>query len=682
MNKTKNDEMIRPFTIGKEDEIRPFIIGKGDEMKPFTVSKENEMKKPFIIEKDEKITEKLCANIVQYDEAVCELEGQSLIEKKCKQNKEQEENAEKLKRIEQGKNSTNANTATSEQKAQTNEKREVITDVFNQVSNYTLTPYEKIIFLDRNGKEISEREIIRLKIEIERETPKEFEVRTVDIHRIAKLIGKRFSTARVDETESKAEKIVESEFRRKTYGIRIIRCLTQAGWQVVDGRHLYVHDALCMGVNTTIQTGVSLPKYTSVSLQQLKEYCHRALNIYGDKSVAATMFLYAFTGVTYKLFDEAGYPPHFLLFLNGKTGAMKTTIGKILFNQLKCEKHRDHVRRIDADTIVSFERALVEQGIDTITLIDDYAPAKTEKKKAELADKLESIIRMVGDGSTKSRSNTSLQDVQGEGVHGTVVLTGEIRGKGLSSNLRCLYCEIVRDKVNVENVSFFQENPYAFTTVVSSFADFLSNNWEKCFTHIKQEFPKKRIEIARKIEERRLVDSVVVLQIIAEIFQNFLMQYNICTVPEAENLVGTLKNLVIENAVYSQSISDEETPGLMYLKAVNVLMTQNKIVVCDKAVFVNNGKIHGFEDEKFFFFVPEMVFAEVQNYFRSLRTYFPLDLRETTICLYEDGYIKTCSNGVGKRTYYARISTDNSGKKQKFLKISKEIMQQIAEADE
>ena len=107
MNKTKNDEMIRPFTIGKEDEIRPFIIGKGDEMKPFTVSKENEMKKPFIIEKDEKITEKLCANIVQYDEAVCELEGQSLIEKKCKQNKEQEENAEKLKRIEQGTKSTN-----------------------------------------------------------------------------------------------------------------------------------------------------------------------------------------------------------------------------------------------------------------------------------------------------------------------------------------------------------------------------------------------------------------------------------------------------------------------------------------------------------------------------------------------------------------------------------------------
>ena len=149
MNKTKNDEMIRPFIIGKEDEIRPFIIGKGDEIKPFTIGEKNE-RKPFIIKKGNEIDERLSADVIQYDEAVCELEGQSLIEKKCKQNKEQEENAEKLKRIEQGKNSTNANTATSEQKAQTNEKREVITDVFNQVSNYTLTPYEKIIFLDRN----------------------------------------------------------------------------------------------------------------------------------------------------------------------------------------------------------------------------------------------------------------------------------------------------------------------------------------------------------------------------------------------------------------------------------------------------------------------------------------------------------------------------------------------------
>lgn len=62
-------------------------------------------------------------------------------------------------------------------------------------------------------------------------------------------------------------------------------------------------------------------------------------------------------------------------------------------------------RRIDADTLNSFERAVVLSGRDTTLLIDDYAPAKTPQKKAEMQNKLEMIVRMVGDGATKSRSN-------------------------------------------------------------------------------------------------------------------------------------------------------------------------------------------------------------------------------------------------------------------------------------
>ena len=266
--------------------------------------------------------------------------------------------------------------------------------------------------------------------------------------------------------------------KNKTYKLNTIYCFVEHGWQNIDGKMWYLNDNVLAGRFRRIETGVKLPRY-NYKQEQLKNVFFSAMSLYKDMKSISTMVLFSLLGVTYRLFVEAGHTPHFLLFLNGKTGSMKTTIGKILFMQLTDDAHRDYPRRIDTDTVVSFERAIVTKGRDTITLIDDYSPAKTAQKKAELQNKLEAIIRMVGDGSTKSRSNQSLDDVQGEGVQGGVVLTGELRGKGVSSNLRCLYCQMYREQANVEIVTWFQDNPYAYTTLIESFTEYLSENWDR-----------------------------------------------------------------------------------------------------------------------------------------------------------------------------------------------------------
>lgn len=119
------------------------------------------------------------------------------------------------------------------------------------------------------------------------------------------------------------------------------------------------------------------------------------------------------------------------MFLTGKTGSFKTSIAQVLFVQVEREEHRRHLRRLDSDTDVSMERGLILNGRDNVTVFDDFSPAQNNYKKNKLERSLEMLVRMVGDGSTRSRSNVKLEDQRGNGIKGTVVLTGGIKGARL-----------------------------------------------------------------------------------------------------------------------------------------------------------------------------------------------------------------------------------------------------------
>ncbi|MCI5873845.1 MAG: hypothetical protein MR012_09265 [Roseburia sp.] len=683
----KEKRMVKPFVIKKDTEpIRPFTIGKDTKLiSPFTVGKESRLVSPFAIEKGIELVEAYTDNKVKENAVIHPFTIASDIEKLVSSEMALSKASVEVSDSDKECGKAAQNTAMDESKGNcgkkdaTKEKRMKVEEelAFEPVANYILTPIQKIIYINRCGEEVHENEEILVRVEINGQCPENIIVKTSDIYRIAAIIGRRFSSATVDCFEPKAEKIVEAEFRRKTQRIPIVRCYFEAGWQDVDGVWVYLYDGLQLGCRGLTKTNLSLLVH-SYTPTQIAEIVQRALHIYKQKEIVATLFLFSFTGVLYRIFELAGFTPHFLLFLNGKSGSMKTTIAKILYTQLVEPKHREHVRRVDADTVVSFERAIVKRGVDTITLIDDYAPAKTAQKKAELQQKLESIIRMIGDGSTKSRSNANLDDIQGEGVRGTVVLTGEIRGKGLSSNLRCLYCEMRRENADVEIVTWFQENPEAFNSVIAMFTNYLSLNWDACIGYIQRQLPVLRQIISKKISERRLIDSAVVLWLVADFVEDFLINFCGSEREQTHMQFEELKQCMLLNVQYSQMLTDEDTPGVMFVKALKNLIELKELRICEKENFVFAGNMDGFEDSGDFYLVPERVFEKVMQHFSIVKEYFPLDLRETVVALHEEGFIKTYANGRGKRTYYARVSLDK-GNKTKFLRISRKVLEQFGE---
>ena len=543
-------------------------------------------------------------------------------------------------------------------------------------ANFCIIPKIRYIYINRMGEQNREREEILAEIVFNGVQKEIFYIKTKDISNLCKIIRKRFAIACIDFETKNVEKWIERDFREAVRQCRIVCRYYEQGWQMICGEMVYANkSAKCFkDVEYTMSANLPLvncsPEYIGKSLLI-------AFDLYQNRSSMATMIMYSLLGVMYRPFKEAGYPPKFLLFLYGKTGSMKTTIAKILFSQLGDDKVRDNPRRIDSDTIVSFERAVIESGYDTVTLIDDYNPAKSRKKKEEMTNKLESIIRLVGDASSKSRSNIKLEDCRGEGVQGTVVLTGELRGKGLSSNLRCLYCKMTREMVGIDTISWFQGNPYIYTTIIHEFAKYVSENWIWKVTHIRNSFPCLRTEINEILSERRLVDAVVTLVIVYHFMYDFLVNY--CKVKEDEVMkaVGNVEQDIISNAQMSQAISSEDSPSVLFIKTINDLMRVGTIVLGTGKIAMHDiDKFDGFDDMDYFYFNPEMVFKKVRSFLMASNIDLAMDLKEMLIALYDDGILKTAPNGKGKRTYCVRIGVGD-GKKQNFLKISKVTFRRV-----
>lgn len=211
--------------------------------------------------------------------------------------------------------------------------------------NYCVQPIKREIYLNRFGNEIKEREEIICQIKIESSYPMEFSILTRDIRRLTLIIGDKFSGALLNPDIKHAAKNVENLFRKATQGIPVSKNYIDHGWQKIDDVWVYVHDGLSSSGNLAFRTGMRLPFY-NCDRRRAAQIFFQAYNLYEDKGPMSVMLAFSMLGVLYRVFDEARYAPQFLLFVNGKTGSMKTTLSKILFIQLTDDMHRDTPRRI------------------------------------------------------------------------------------------------------------------------------------------------------------------------------------------------------------------------------------------------------------------------------------------------------------------------------------------------
>ncbi len=536
--------------------------------------------------------------------------------------------------------------------------------------NFTLEPSEKLIYINRLGEEDHAREEIVVNIRIAGNSPDTFIIRTSQIRQIAMIVGNRYAAATINYGVKKVERVIENRFRRKVHAAPVRRIFTDAGWQVIDGARNYVHDGKNPSPIGTFKTGKNLPSY-KMQVKDVGQVFFSACALYRNLATIGVMLMFSLLGVLYQIFDAAGFPPRFLLFLNGKTGSMKTTLARILFVQLEGDANRGKLRRIDTDTMNSQDRGIVVSGRDTVTVFDDFSPAKSPSDRVNKIHNLENLIRMAGDGSTKSRSDTGLADRRGEGVQGVIVVTGELTGHGLSSMLRCFFCFMKREEINEEMVSYFQNNPFLYTTFIEHFTWFVGKNWDQMVSYIKEELPRERETAKKLIKERRVIDAACALRLTADFTERFLINYCQCDTARASQLISEIKAGIIQSAVLSEMLCQEESPADQIARAIGqLLLSREFLMIQSRPTQENFAGIDGFEETDYYYFRPERLYAKVRGFLHLGGQEIMLDLGEVAQLLVNEGVAKPSPNGRNKKTNFARIPIGTE-KHVRFLKIFK-----------
>lgn len=498
-----------------------------------------------------------------------------------------------------------------------------------------------------------------------------------DIKNVLIRIQERYPQVRTNPKIKRIKQVLENTVRSQLNEDVKRYCYTQAGWNVYRGQRIYVHKGIALR-DCIVNTEQNLPYINIADRNELVSIWKKMFFLYRVKDISLVLSLFTVSGVLYRLFEEAGYPIRTVLYIIGKTGSFKTALSKILFTQLSEDDYRGTPRRIDFDTGASLERTLISEGTDTVTFFDDVSPAKTRTAHSAIQNNLELILRMAGDGSTKSRSNGKLENVRGEGIHGTVVVTGEVMANGLSSNLRCLYLCIKKDMVNIEKVTWLQKNAFAVCTFILHFTDFVSENWEQILTKIATEFPGYRNDVLGNLASSRLIDCYAQLNLMADIVKEFLLNYCMATSELIGGLFEDQQHSILSAVLNSERLTEESEPADIFIDAFLSILEERGFFIINRKDLADNQDADGFIDEGFLYMREQRCYLKVVDWIAKGRISFPFNLKQTERFLCEAEYIVTSPNGENKITYCARVLIGKS--KKNFLKFRGDMLRDFCVA--
>lgn len=503
----------------------------------------------------------------------------------------------------------------------------------------------KILFMTKNQNGILEDLFFEVYTE-EGETVS-FDVSYENRKGLLDIIRKKIAYAYLSPMFKSGKDIFDVYIGTLTKNVPVKTKIGKAGWQ--DSLKRYVTDDCNLGSDFIINTGKSFERDWNISDFQLGRYIHQMLSISTNMAHGVICVTYTLTGVLAKPFEDAGYPIRFTLFVNGKTGSLKTALAKVVFCYFNPTKpKRLHTFRDTANSIDIYAGA----QRDDICLLDDFRPPTSKAHKAHMDEVLERMITHIGDGVSKNRTNANLERVDGKIHRGGSVITGEYKGGGESSRLRCFFLDVQNDEIQGEKLRFFQNNPRCWTSVLARFVTYVEKNYDNIVVHIRRNMERRIKVLDEQGIAKRCCEQGATFYVIYDLLCEFLLSLG---APVPEEKKDAYMQCILETLKKSESAAREMSMINCYAKALYYVYLKRQIVLenslreyCENVAkcdgFVENGYLY-VDDTKVKALIHACLMTSAQGY---------LDGAQGTTELADLGILSTFSNGKNKRSFYAR----------------------------
>ena len=277
------------------------------------------------------------------------------------------------------------------------------------------------------------------------------------------------------------------------------------GWFELNGKVIFAK-----GTSSAYATA-PIPNIEELSLIEKQDIYKEGINFLevGDrKSEISVMFLFAHMGFSAYWFEKGGLPCRFCLYLNGPSGALKTSTANVIANVFEADLSKKNLRFTATDASL---KNILHSLRDTTILVDDYSATEAETKKHGTTI-MENIIRIVGDGVLPSKMGFG-GPVQRK-LRAAVIMTGEDdAGLAESSVLRCVNLSIKRETFSGKHLMKYQGSEILkkYFALYVKFLELYGNEVKVFMEKYLVEFRERYTNISPRLRDAAIVFEVQIM---------------------------------------------------------------------------------------------------------------------------------------------------------------------------
>jgi len=552
------------------------------------------------------------------------------------------------------------------------------TEAMRLISNFIITPLRlvTVVGVNREPSVLLEYNVSTMRMCLGTRE----EISIADLDTITDRVRDKFAGCDINHNVTKVAANIVFHLRSQFLNLPKAEKYSNSGWFKVNSVWSYVHDGISSANDSIIfDTGYQIATNKSLSPREAMQSAMGMLAVGNDANVIVPLVLYAHLGVLFALFEEAGFPPRMLMFVNGKTGSLKTAVCSVLFNLTG-----DNKRNIPAtfrDTVASVEAKFADYA-DKVLLLDDYSPATTAKNRADMNKLLEDVIRYFGDGKGRGRSNVSVTKAVSTVPRGLCCITGEDTGGSQSSLLRCILIDVANGSFNGRLLAPYQSAPTLWTTHFYHFVQYVGGCFDARKAEIQEEFPLLRSKFCGVLSAGRTVDSAVHLYLTARIILAYGVHVGWLPANDVPATLDVWQNAIITALKRSETASTDLDPVRFYITTLfEAVASGAESIAASKEDFTENPGVLGYDCNGKWHVWPDRIYDLAKKRCTVLGRTFPLSQKKIHAALADAHVIEISQDKRGSGIQNNYLYREGFGERPRMLVIDREIAQRYVEED-
>ncbi len=447
----------------------------------------------------------------------------------------------------------------------------------------------------------------------------------------------------------------DSSKREYVYGI--------TGWRKIDGRWEFLmpgDEQVTVQLKDKLRRYGMEHRYTQQDLEILVQLLREPP---ASQEVFLTMLAFAFLSPLNHFLEMADHVPNFVLLLQGRTGARKSTLAALVLSFFGKFTATSLPMSFRDTANYTMNNAFALK--DVLTCIDDFHPTE-RMEEGKLKGSAQQILRGYGDRTGKGRLNHDCTVMESRPPQGNAIITAEMAPNiGESATARYFSLELKEKDVDLDRLTVYQsaaENGvlqrcmYAYICWLKE--SFLSTpEKENDFVQALKELFKEHRSAFRKSGIQchgRVAEMFSWLRLGMDMLLLFLRESNLLSEIEAQEMKEQYDVILYSLARRQAENIIQDKPTHRFIQKIFALLEAEQVILLPKSSGTAMVPFNclGYEDDTFLYLFAEPTYKTVRKFCEEQGESFSLTSRPLWKAMAEEGLIESCA---GQNTRAVRV---------------------------